>query len=855
MSFRASSRETNVQVQPRSVIVFLDVLSDQEVAGWACDEGSPLQPVTLSLHIDDAFIQDFPCDGVRQDVLDGGFPTGSVGFSVVIPSRYCNDQTHVLELRSPHGAPVAVIDASGRGRAVREFRFPSTSVFGVVEGLHNGAITGWAFRHDRITDRRHGGLQVLVTCDGHPVGQVVANLFRPDVAEAAACDPNCGFQFVAPADSVGKPVELRFNVIPGGVELQNSPYVAEFPEPEDHRKLRQLQASADHILAQLATLRAQIDDLLPRERFSLQTYDRWARAYQRSLAAAALPPLPTARKGREPPLVTVICAARQHDCSSPGPLTGCARTSDVVAAVQSVVVQTYAKWELVLVGDGSPDVAECIADLAGRDPRIRAVHSDPNGGTVAGLNAALKSAKGRYVAFFGQDELMAPPALALMVEAALRTGAKLLYCDEDGIDDTGTFSDVRLKPDWNYRLLLAQDYVGSILFVERGHLRTAGPLRSDLDGAERHDLVLRLAEIAQPNDVHHVPEILCHRRKPAASAVNSRSAIPAGVHAVSDHLQRKGLKADVRSPRGDGCYEIQWTLAQEPKVSVIIPYREHIGMTRVCLDALRRVTDYRNYEIVLMDNWSVSGEAKAFAAEMDGQDGTRVVRVEERFNFARLNNLGAAATQGKFLLFMNNDVVVTQPQWLAQMVGEALADPLVAIVGNKLIYPNGLVQHGGLVLGVAGIAEHAHRGLPADHPGYMARAVCAQDLSAVTAACMLCRRDAFMRVAGFDESELPVSLNDVDLCLKIAAAGYRIVWTPASVAEHRESLSRGSDFQPDHQLRFFHETRVMQARWGEMLKHDRCYNRHFSRTGGIFVDLDDPEVSFATTSPAAARRG
>jgi GT2 family glycosyltransferase len=847
MPFRAS-REAKVQVQPRSVIVFLDVLSDQEVAGWAYDEGSPLQPVTLSLHIDDAFIQDFPCDRVRQDVLDGGFPTGSVGFSVVIPSRYCNDQPHLLELRSPQGARVALLDASGRGRAVWEFRFSSTSVFGLVEGLHDGAITGWAFRHDRITDRRHGGLQVLVTCDGHPVGQVVANLFRPDVAEAGACDPNCGFRFVAPANSVvGKPVELRFNVIPGGVELQNSPYVAEFPEPEEHRKLRQLQASADHILAQLAALRAQIDDLLPRERFSLHTYDRWARAHQRSLSAARLPPLPTSRKGQEPPLVTIICAARQYGCAATGSSTGHARTCDVVAAVQSVVAQTYAKWELVLIGDGSPELAESIADLAGRDPRIRSVNSDPNDGMAAGVNAALKSAKGRYVAFVGQDELIAPPALALMVEAALRTGARLLYCDEDSIDDTGTYSDVRLKPDWNYRLLLAQDYVGSMLFVERGHIRKVGPLRLDLDGAWHHDLVLRLAEITRPNEIHHMPEILCHRRHPAPAA-SSKSAIAGGVRAVSDHLKRKGLRADVRSPRGDGCYEINWTLEHEPKVSIIIPYREHIGMTLVCVDALRRSTDYRNYEIVLMDNWSVSVEAMAFAAEMNGQDGTRVVRVEESFNFARLNNLGAAATQGEFLLFMNNDVVVTQPRWLAQMVGEALADPLVAIVGNKLLYPNRLVQHGGLVLGVAGIAEHAHRGLPADHPGYMARAVCAQDLSAVTAACMLCRRDAFVRVAGFDEVELPVSLNDVDLCLKVAAAGYRIVWTPSSVAEHRESLSRGSDFQPDHQLRFFQETNVMQARWGETLKHDRCYHRYFSSKGGIFTDLGNPEVSFATTA-------
>ena len=174
------------------------------------------------------------------------------------------------------------------------------------------------------------------------------------------------------------------------------------------------------------------------------------------------------------------------------------------------------------------------------------------------------------------------------------------------------------------------------------------------------------------------------------------------------------------------------------------------------------------------------------------------------------------------------------------MVGEALADPRVGIVGAKLLYPNGLVQHGGIVLGVGGVGDHAHRGLSADDPGYMARAICAQDLSAVTAACMLCRREAFERAGGFDEVELLVAFNDVDLCLKVGAAGYRIVWTPGVVAEHRESLSRGSDFKPEHQVRFFHENKVMEERWGPMNARDKGYNHHFSSRSGIFFNLSSP---------------
>jgi GT2 family glycosyltransferase len=831
------------------VIVYLDLLSGVEVAGWAYDQDDPLRPVTLSLHIDDGFVQDLPCDGIRPDVLSTGFPTARVGFSAAIPARYCDDQPHLLELRSPDGA--RVIDPAVQGKASREFRFPATIVSGLVEGVFDGAFRGWAFRHDRISDRKHGGVQILVTGDGRPLGQVVANQLRADVAKAHGCDPMCGFQFVAPSGGlVGRPVELRFNAIPGGAELRNSPYLADLPEPESHRKLRHLQASADQMLVQISALRAQIADLLPRERFSLQTYDRWAQAHQTSLTAALVSPVAAARNGREPPLISLISTA--------WPSHPTARISDVVAAVQSVIAQSYAKWELIIVGDGSTGLGDCIADLAGCDSRIRPLSTEPAGGIGAAVDAALNSAKGRYIGLLGLDTRLARPALAFMVEAALRTGARALYCDEDCIDDNGMFSDARLKPDWNYRLLLAQNYIGQMLLVERSLLKKAGPLRSGDDGAAYHDLLLRLAEITPADGVHHVPEILCHTRKPQpavaetasgspAVAVTLRDAATAGVRAVSDHLARQGLRAEVAAPRGDGCYDIEWSPEREPTVSIIIPYRDHIGMTQACVEAIRRSTGYRAYEIVLMDNGSISDAARAFAAAMNGQARTRIVRVDESFNFARLNNLGAAATQGTFLLFMNNDVFVSDPRWLARLVGEAMADKRVAIVGNKLLYPNGRVQHAGLVLGVAGIAEHAHRGLPADHPGYMARAICAQDVSAVTAACMLCRRKAFVQVGGFDETSLPVSLNDVDLCLKVAAAGYRIVWTPASVAEHRESQTRGSDFEPDHQRRFLAETAVMQTRWGEALRNDRFYHRHFSRTGGLFADLGDPEGSEAAS--------
>jgi GT2 family glycosyltransferase len=248
-------------------------------------------------------------------------------------------------------------------------------------------------------------------------------------------------------------------------------------------------------------------------------------------------------------------------------------------------------------------------------------------------------------------------------------------------------------------------------------------------------------------------------------------------------------------------------------------------------------TDWRDWTVILVDNGSVTKEAIEFCHEAAANPHVVVHRIDEPFNFARLNNLASRVHPADFYLFLNNDVIIAQPDWLRVMIDEALADPAVAIVGAKLVYPNGTVQHGGVVLGMGGIADHAFKGIPADNPGYMSRARCAQQYSAVTAACMLCRADAFVDAGGFDEQELAVAFNDVDLCLKIGSRGGRIIWTPAVVAEHHESLSRGDDMGHGKAARFFSENYVMFQRWHRLLSADPFYNRHFSRERGVFFDL------------------
>ncbi len=292
-------------------------------------------------------------------------------------------------------------------------------------------------------------------------------------------------------------------------------------------------------------------------------------------------------------------------------------------------------------------------------------------------------------------------------------------------------------------------------------------------------------------------------------------------------------------------YTVDWRFAATPAVTIVVPYKDEAETTRNCVERLLASTDYPNFDILLVDNWSTTTDAKtladAFAAEgrTRGID-VRGIEVRETFNHSRLNNLAAATSRAEFLLFLNNDVLLSRPDWLRRAVDELLADGRAAAVGGKLFYPNGTVQHAGTALGIDGVAGHRHVGLSASDGGYGGGAFFAQEMSAVTAACMLVRASAFHEVGGFDEAALAVAFNDVDLCLRLRARGWRILWTPDLVAEHHEGLSRGSDDRASAAGRFFHETQVMIERYGMGLRRDPFYSPHFALDREPFFDLVRP---------------
>jgi GT2 family glycosyltransferase len=826
----------------KGVFAFLDRMDGATIEGWASDPAAPREKVKLRVLIDGVIVDVLTCDARRGDAADGRPASKQAGFYYVIPQRYQDGGRHVLMFASLDGRRVEIATRSGMTMPELHFCLARQShVEGVMDGLVDGLVQGWALNIDHRTNAKTGGVRILVMTGGQPLAEIVADQYRADVAAALGSEPACGFAFAPPSElRHGGRILLSFYAMPERVELRGSPVEIVFPGDTERQRINALIARADELFRYAYHLRRELKAALPGDRFLLSDYPRWAAqsfpAVQ-ARAAARYGALPVA-----PPLVSIICPVFR-------PALG-----DFLMAVDSVRAQSYGNWELLLVDDGSgnAELADLMKRLAKHDPRIRLSVSKENGGISRATNRALAMARGAVIGFLDHDDLLEPHALDVMLRAWAATGAKLLYSDEDKVDRSGALSEPHFKPDYNYRLLLDVNYICHFVLCDAALVKRVGPFQPALDGAQDHDFLLRVAETIPPEEIHHVQEVLYHWRKSVTSTAASGAAKPeaavAGLRAVAAHLKRRQRGAEVSSRGGLTCYKIAWVPDVERRkaagVSILIPFRDHVELTRACVEAVRKYTRDVSFEIILIDNWSTSEAAEIFCAEQAGIAGTSVIRLAEPFNFSRLNNVGARAARHEFLLFLNNDVFVKSPDWLRTMLNECLVDDRVGAVGAKLLYPNGTVQHAGVVLGVGGIADHAFRGLPGEAPGYFMRAMTTQEISAVTAACMLVRRSAFDEVGGFDEAELAIAFNDVDLCIKLGEAGWRIIFSADVVAEHRESLSRGDDLNENKVARFMLENEAMRQRHERTLPHDPFYNRNFSREGGVYRELRkiDPGV-------------
>ena len=501
------------------------------------------------------------------------------------------------------------------------------------------------------------------------------------------------------------------------------------------------------------------------------------------------------------------------------------------ALLESVRGQTYDNWELCVADGGSrrPDVREVLEEESRRDPRIKAVFLAHNQGIAGNSAAALALAGGDFVTFLDHDDTLAPFALFEVARAVnADPDADVLYSDEDMIDVKDRRTLPQFKPDWSPEVLVCHNYICHLAVYRRELLDRVGGLRPGFDGAQDFDLVLRATE--QARKIVHIPKVLYHWRFHAGSSAGDVSAkmyaVEAGRKALQEHLNRRGVAGAVTNGPFLCTYRTTYALAARPLVSILIATRDQAAVLARCLDSLAR-SSYNPYEILLVENNSREPETFAYYRRLEGRPEVRLLLWDRPFNYAAVNNYAASQAKGEVLLFLNNDVEVINADWLERLLEHALRLEIGA-VGAKLYYPDGKLQHGGMILGVGAVGAHVHLGTARGEAGYGNRLVSNQNYSAVTGACLMTRRCVFEEAGGFDE-DFALAFNDTDLCLRIRQRGYRIVWTPWAELFHHESATRGHDNTPEKKAQFHDAASRFLVKWSDWLRRgDPYYNPNLS---------------------------
>ena len=502
-------------------------------------------------------------------------------------------------------------------------------------------------------------------------------------------------------------------------------------------------------------------------------------------------------------------------------------------AVQSVRDQIYQHWELCIADDCSTNaiVKNQLLALASSDNRIKLIFREKNGHISAASNSALAIAKGDWIALLDHDDMLHPLALARVAVAVMENPkAELIYTDEDKLAEGGKRIQPYFKPDWNPDLFLSQNYLCHLSVYKAELMHSLGGFRLGYEGAQDYDLALRAIERIASQSIIHIPHVSYHWRmhdeSTAASGSNKNYATRAGKLALDDHFRRTNIQASTEIlPSGN--YRAHYQLTKQPLVSLIIPTRNGLKLIEQCIESIVAKSTYKNHEIIIVDNGSDDLEALKYFEKISSTKLVRILRDDCPFNYSALNNKAIAHASGEFVVLVNNDIEVISPDWLEQLLGLALQQG-VGAVGARLWYPDNTLQHGGVVLGVGGIAGHSHKYLNQGELGYFARADVIQTFSAVTAACLMVRKSIYLEVGGLNEKDLAVAFNDVDFCLRVRAAGYRNVWTPYAELYHHESVSRGTEDTPAKQARFSAEVNYMLNTWRESLHSDPAYNPNLS---------------------------
>ncbi|HEY4933833.1 MAG TPA: glycosyltransferase family 2 protein [Terriglobales bacterium] len=542
-------------------------------------------------------------------------------------------------------------------------------------------------------------------------------------------------------------------------------------------------------------------------------------------------------------------------------------TTDLCAAtksIESLRSQSCQNWELVIVAGAcdSKPALERLQELASDSPQIKLLVSPADDSETLPHNAILDAATGEFAAWLDAGDILNSFAILEVVrELQANPGSMLLYTDEDLIDAEGQRSSPAFKTSWNVDLLLAGDWVGGLAVYRVSRVREVGGLRADRHPFERFDLLMRFVESLDPALIRHIPKLLYHRREhdpariPRFPEALANVGTPAMKSVVERNLYASGSKVEIKGAFLGGRiwpHPVFPVPSPAPLVSIIIPTRDMPDLLGQCIQGLLHRTDYSNLEILVIDNDSSAIGTRLFFAQIAAHERVRVLPFPGDFNWSAANNFGAKAANGSVLLFLNNDIDVTNSDWLREMVSHAIR-PSVGIVGAKLYYKDDRLQHGGMMLDNRGNCLHLYRFADPGEPGYLGQLALTRDVSAVTGACLAVRKEVFEELGGFEEQHLKVTWSDVDLCLRAYKHKYRVVWTPFAELRHLECATRGFDTTPERIKRFHKEQEYMSKTWGTRLCEDPFVNPNLTATEtGLYLS---PRFDHRGQNDTGKRRG
>jgi GT2 family glycosyltransferase len=511
--------------------------------------------------------------------------------------------------------------------------------------------------------------------------------------------------------------------------------------------------------------------------------------------------------------------------------------------LESVLAQTYPYWELCIADDASitDGTREILQDYAAKYNNIKVVFRKSNGHISEASNSALSLASGDYVIFLDDDDMLASNALYEMVKKLNENRTlKFIYSDEDKIDELSLRYDPHFKSSWNPDMFFSHNYINHLTCIKKEIVDTIGGFRKGYEGSQDYDLFLRVLKHLKESEIAHIPKILYHWRAiKDSTAYDNREKIythEAGRKALENYFEEN---INVEDGMVANTYKVNYPLPDtHPLVSILIPTRDGYEILSKCVESILKKTTYQNYEILILDNETTCPKTLAYFDTLTKYKNIHILAYPYPFNYSAINNFGVRHAKGDIIALLNNDVEIITDHWLIEMVSHAIRSDIGA-VGAMLYYDNDTIQHAGVVLGIGGVAGYSHKYFKKGAAGYFSRLKVVQNFSAVTAACLVVKKDLYQQVGGLDEEQLTVAFNDVDFCLKLQNEGYRNLWTPYVELYHHESVSRGEEDNKEKRKRFSKEVIYMKKQWKSILNNDRYYNANLTlkdENFGVNVD-------------------